>query len=462
MKQSLQRIKVLLARTLPFACASFLSIQSATIAQISADGGILDTLLHTLFPDFAERDAASDENRTNQRLSVSSGNRRISTWRPRTIAVPSTSNHRLRLNADNAPGSPGGVVLGRHIQIDINAGVQQLSLPRQGFGVRQFGGADQFGIIRPNANVNGPYGEFTVSGPLGGPIWKDKLWIWGPSSSSGNPTPPPPGTPTATPFWSFTVHGGSVSGSQGGLGADVGPGANFAVPFSGGGGVFLGAHPLNVVTNGTYDFSLTQVGVRAKVGVDVPFLFFPPGTTGDGPPGAGPPITTFSPFVSTSFTHTSSNQRFTASIPGFLRDFSYTTNLDINSFGIGAGAAVTVPIFQTLATRVSLFTEAGAEIRFTSLSGNDVTTFTGFPDSSARLSDNKVSPAFSAQGGVRIKTLFPAAPSGGPSSITFEIAGFFKQEPNTAVATRNSFSPAFARIKNSRAIGAKVSVFGEF
>ena len=135
------------------------------------------------------------------------------------------------------PGATGYAA--NTLAVFASLGLQGISLPRQGYGVRQLGGNDLFGIIRPKPTVNGPYGEVTVVSELGGRLWKDKAWFFGTFRRPGEATTRRNPPITDTPFWSITVHGGSVSGSQNGLGVDVGPGANFAVPFSGSGGVFL-------------------------------------------------------------------------------------------------------------------------------------------------------------------------------------------------------------------------------
>jgi hypothetical protein len=245
--------------------------------------------------------------------------------------------------------------------------------------------------------------------------------------------------------YAVTLLGGSFSGSESGLGVDVGPGANFAVPFSAGGGVTLGANPLNVVTNARSDLSMSQVGVRGKMGVNFPTV---QPASGGAKPVPIPWSTIVTPWVSTSFTHTRIDQNFAASIPGFARDFGYNTDVNVNSFGLGIGTDIRMLLHRSRASDVNLIAGGGVDLRLTDLDGTDRTFFTGFPDSSALLGDSRTSAAFDARVGLEVR-------SGASNALTslFHINFFYKREPSGVVVNRPSLTPAAAQILDVDAFG---------
>ena len=137
------------------------------------------------------------------------------------------------------------------------------------------------------------------------------------------------------------------------------------------------------------------------------------------------------------------DERFSGSIPGFLRNFDYATNVDVNELDIRAGLQFErrVLLQQGLTLLASGWVEIGLAVLHAN--GIDTLAFTGFPDSSAGLSKNKSSAAFAVGGSVGLTTV---------GGATIGVAATYETANNDPVVVRDGTNPSKLDLKQGQAI----------
>jgi len=281
------------------------------------------------------------------------------------------------------PLDPGYLPDLRGPDFELSAGLVRLGLPKRSFlGFEPMGApAPTLGLFSPDRNATGS----SLSGSI--------KFILGPAGMQPYPTTPVEGF---QPIGTTTYGKVSIYHSKADIDQRVGtidPGAGNALvlpgPLGGLSGFNLGAYPLNIIHDATYSADFNRTGGRIDFGrttkLQISFdLDF---------------------YGSAGYAHSGFDERFAGSIPGFMRDFVYTSSSNVDQLKVRAGFAVgkQFVVSQAFTTHVGVFAEVGPDLSWAR--GTDSLAFTGFPTSSTALSAQKTDIGFTT--GVRLSAKFP-------------------------------------------------------
>ena len=262
---------------------------------------------------------------------------------------------------------------------EVGAGFVELKLPK-----RSFLGSEPIGAPAPTLGLSSPERNATGSS-LSGSI---KFVFDAPVGMQPYSATPVEGfQPSVT-----TTYGKvSIYHSEADIDQRIGtidPGAGNALvipgPLGGPSGFKLMAWPLNIIRDATYSADFNRTGARidfgrtTKLQISVDFDFY--GSAG--------------------YAHSGFEEHFLGSIPGFIRDFVYTSFGRTDQLKLRAGFAVGKQfiVSQAFTAHVGVFAEVGPDLSWAR--GSDSLAFTGFPTSSIALSTSKTDIGFT--GGVRL------------------------------------------------------------
>ena len=267
-------------------------------------------------------------------------------------------------------------------EVQVGGGVQILRRPKFGFLASEVAGSGnlQLDLVKPDRAASGPTGSVSVKTTLStaeepdlsGPAAILAVLLTGAIGEADerkrNATPPKRLTNT----WLL----GGVTHTQlrdnqifseidatGGLGIQ-GPNGSSS-------GFFLASNPANIIQNAVYSANLENTGGNIAIGQ----------TATEG----GRSVSVFG---SIGFNRLSSKEQFSGEIPGFMRDFAYQTDVDVNQVQLRAGAEMVQAFEQAFGmVKVGGRVEIGPDI--SRGRGDDSLRFTGFPTSSRNLSDSE-------------------------------------------------------------------------
>jgi len=266
-------------------------------------------------------------------------------------------------------------------EFTLGAGLVYLGLPKRSYlGHESMGApAPTLGLVSPDRNATGSSisGSFKIifDTPVGMPrpqSFFDLNYQYGPAVTT---------TYGKVSFYHLSADINQQIGT-----IDPGAGNRLVIPGPLGGpsGFSLGMYPLNIVRDATYSADFNRTGARIDIGrttklqISVDFDFY--GSAG--------------------YAHSGFEEHFLGSIPGFIRDFVYTSFGRTDQLKLRAGFAVGKQfiVSQAFTAHVGVFAEAGPDI--SSARGTDSLAFTGFPTSSVGLSASKTDIGFTT--GVRL------------------------------------------------------------
>ena len=209
----------------------------------------------------------------------------------------------IRINLSSPAPRPFPAPPGPVFAVDLSGGGMFANLPDNGFLARELqgSGVQQFNQVSPTRSATGGFGQFKVA-------VNDVV------------------RPQDRFYFVFNYFNVDASSSGGVYDPGNNHRLNIPGPTGGASGFSLGANPLNQVTNITY--SNNMEGFGGGGGVRLPFFTAPTGTTIDGIIGVGGNRLTM-------------DESFGGQIPGFNRDFSYTTNVNVNSATLDLGIGLT-------------------------------------------------------------------------------------------------------------------------
>lgn len=258
------------------------------------------------------------------------------------------------------------------VEMQAGGGGQMIVLPKRSMLGSEVGGAARLGLFNPDRDATGANASGSVKFNFG-----------------------------AAQHIKVSGFYAESKVDQNGLTLDPGAGTTLLIPGPNGGasGFSLGANPLNIVRDAAYSAELEKAGGRVAFGQT-----FRTGATGLGQ------VDAYDFYMATGYKYVSFDERFAGSIPGFARNFVYVSNADVNQFNIriGAGFKNTIPSANGIKISFGGAVEAGPD--FSSASGSDRLSFTGFADSFRALNQSKTDFGFGAsafvgfemQGGVKI------------------------------------------------------------
>lgn len=207
-----------------------------------------------------------------------------------------------------------------------------------------------------------------------------------------------------------------IPGPQGGA-------SGFALPSAGG---------LNVVSQADFSASYDWTSAHAKFVMPVErktLLLFP--------------------FVGLGYTRTDFDASFSGSIPGFARDFAYSTSVDVDAISPMAGLEVVRDFGGT-----SLRAGGLVAVDFNNADGRDRLAFTGFPDSEAALDNDDTTVSGRAWVGVTYGT------AQSPFALSLDIAWI--RAGNVPNITRDGINPTRLDMDDADALVGSLSAVVRF
>lgn len=202
-----------------------------------------------------------------------------------------------------------------------------------------------------------------------------------------------------------------IPGPQGGA-------SGFALPSAGG---------LNVVSQADFSAEYDWTNVYGEMSmpiVDEAFIFIPS--------------------VGVDYTRTDFDARFEGSIPGFARDFAYDTNVDVDAISPTASLEV-VRDFGGYSLRAGGL----VAVNFNDADGRDRLSFTGFPDSEAKLENDDTTVSGRIWAGVTYGTV------ASPFKLSLDLAWI--HTGNVPDITRDGTNPSRLDLDNADAIVGALS-----
>ena len=278
--------------------------------------------------------------------------------------------------------------------IEISAGGESIGFPHTSYLGSTSGGIDRLGLLHVNDRMWGWAAD-----------WMTNIYF-----AEGN-------------ILEFGLSGGNANGDSFFNSFDPGPGASLPIagPNGGASGFLLGAWPLNIATNLHYSAELTDFGLRLGYGKRLPVTA----------------NTSITPKVFIVYLRTDFSESFSGSIPGFARNFSYMTDVDVNRYGIGVGLSGETRIggfaslndFWDVALRY-----AGEFAGFrVSGSGHDSLDFTGFPTSTQSLDKNETDWDGKLYAGIFFRSR---------RGIDFGVHGSYERRPGYPEIVRSGTDPS--------------------
>lgn len=349
----------------------------------------------------------------------------------RPISCGPDNNTRMRVAQSNVPGAPADPSLDPRSPIlrinnlpvlDGSGNYIRVNLPSQSFLARELqgSGVQQLNQVNPSRTATGAGGtfKFTASNPA---------------------------QRNATINAYFAYYNASAS-STGAF--DPGAGFRLNLPGAEGGpsGVSIGGNPLNVVTGFSYNNNIE--GFSGGGGIRVPIVATPGGFFLDGG-------------ISIIGNRLNANQSFRGQIPGFGRDFIYTTDVNVNS----AQLDLSLGLSQALPAPGGIFIINGElKVAPATISGNgtDRFNFTGITPSQAGLSRSTVDAGYGATVGVTYmlgRSPFNTMPvlGGQPSPpvttdlgiVSIYLAAGYESRPGFPVIERDGTNPSRLELKSA-------------
>lgn len=280
------------------------------------------------------------------------------------------------------------------VEVQAGAGGQVITLPKRLLLGTEVGGVQRLGLFTPDREATGASASGSIKFNLGAFLFLPS-WV-------------PTGFPFGIPTGSLTEQTFKISGfyaeskvDQNGLTLDPGAGATLLIPGPNGGasGFALGANPLNIVRGASYSAELQKSGGRVEFGQ----------TFRAGSAGAAM-FDQFDLFLATGYKHVSFDESFAGNIPGFARNFAYVSSADVDQFNVRLGAGVRRTITSANGIKISFGGSVEAGPDFSSASGSDRLSFTGFADSVRPLDRSQTDFGFGAgvfvgfelQGGMKV------------------------------------------------------------
>ena len=301
------------------------------------------------------------------------------------------------------------------VEVSASGGGNFVELPDRGFIARELqgSGVQELNQVRPSTRSTGAGAQFKIT-VNDAPLQQSRLFI------------------------NFNYFNSTAS-SDGAY--DPGPNFRLNLPGATGGlsGVSIGGNPLNTITRLSFNNEIDSFG--GVVGVSKEFASF-------GAPGGG--LTTFGGILGIGGNRLTSNETFEGQIPGFGRDFRYSTNVEVMSGQIDLGVDLT-QVLRPPGSGLLIVAYGALTVSPTVLSANGVDnfSFTGIAPSSADLSKTKTDIGASINGGLSFG-LPGSTVSGnrinGPSVF---VKGGYESRPGFPVIERDGTNPSRLELKRA-------------
>jgi len=309
------------------------------------------------------------------------------------------------------------------IEAAIDAGGQFLRLPKRFFLGTEVGGVPRVELVSPDRQATGPSfsGSLKIdTSDLFGPVPFD--WTKPrPTIDTSRDFGPVPIGRTPKPIvlkLGFSYDKADVKQDIGSIDPGAGNLLLIPGPLGGPSGFSLGAYPLNIVENAQYVNDIVRYALRVELGQE----------------WEGRSQTeVYGGYTYLQYAHTQQDEKFLGSIPGFARDFLYSSRMSVDEFNFRLGIFFQALLWQSPLGQLILraYVEAGPD--FARAFARDTLSFTGFPDSTANPTASKTDIGYAA--GLRLSVR--------PTTNT-EISGEFRFEERTGlpVIVRDGTNPS--------------------
>lgn len=329
------------------------------------------------------------------------------------VAAPAGTTPATALPS-GGPGSPlpGAPAAAPSVEVNLSGGGNLVELPDRGYIARELqgSGVQEFNQFRPSTRSTGAGAQFKIS---------------------INDAP----TPASRIFFTFNYF--NVDTDSGGA-YDPGNGfrLNLAGAQGGASGVSIGGNPLNRVTN--ILFSNNTEGFGGGGGIRLPLG----STLASG--------TSFDGIIGVTGNRLTSNETFSGQIPGFNRDFSYTSNVDVNSVQLDLGIGVT-QVFRPAGSGVIVLLQGDVTVSPGVFSGNgtDHFSFTGFNPSSADLSKSETDVGVGVNAGLSLGLPGSTVSRNRIDGPSVFIKGGYELRPGFPVIERDGNNPSSLELKHA-------------
>jgi hypothetical protein len=299
------------------------------------------------------------------------------------------------------------------VQAFIAAGGILADLPKNGFLARELqgSGVQQLNQVTPTRSASGASGQFKIEVD-NAPRPRDRF------------------------YFVFNYHNMDASSSGGAFDPGAGFRLNIPGPTGGASGFSLGANPLNRVESIFYDNSIESFGGGG--GMRLPLFIFsaPTGISVDSIIGFGVNRLTM-------------DERFGGRIPGFARDFFYTTDVNVNSATLDLGLGLTQVVRLPGGGFFVINGETVVTPGYYSASGTDRLNFTGFDPSFIDLSETKTDVGVRIGGGFNFG--FPGSGLNGNQIVgpSIFVQGGYESRPGFPVIVRDGTNPSRIDLKRA-------------
>ncbi|CAN7615952.1 hypothetical protein LJR220_005689 [Bradyrhizobium sp. LjRoot220] len=319
------------------------------------------------------------------------------------IALPSTGP------GSPTPGMPGGTP---SVEVNLSGGGTFVGLPDRGFIARELqgSGVQEFNQVTPSSRSTGAGAQFKIS---------------------INDAP----TPASRIFFTFNYFNVDTD-STGAYDPGGGFRLNLAGAQGGASGVSIGGNPLNRVTN--ILFSNNTEGFSGGGGIRLPLG----GTLASG--------TSFDAGIGVTGNRLTSREAFNGQIPGFNRDFSYTSNVSVNSVQLDLGIGAT-QIFRPTGSGVIMLFQGDVTVSPGVFSGNgtDRFSFTGINTSTADLSKSEIDVGVGVSAGLNFGLPGSTVSRNRINGPSIFVKGGYESRPGFPVIERDGTNPSRLELKRA-------------
>jgi hypothetical protein len=317
------------------------------------------------------------------------------------------------------PGTDKAIRIGGYVRqpiVSLELGAAKVTLPNRSFLGSENGGNLRLGLFTPDRSASGE----SVSGSLK----FDTSGYWTPRLNGYS----------GSSWAKIGFYHAKFDASQSIGTISPGNGNWLLLPGSGGGWV-LSVFPQNIVQDARYSTDLSKTGGR-----------FDWGQTWHVPSGLF-----VEPYVSAGYGRTSFNEQFSGSVPGYLRNFTYSSDARVDQFKLRFGLGLSKDWLMPGGLTFSLGGTGELGPDFSKASGRDNLSFTGLPDLGANPSASRTALGYKLGLSAGLKT---------QSGWNVTLAGSYMSETGLPVFERDGNNSTQMKLESGDAwtvrLGARI------